>query len=442
MRSMKEDRSLDSWRKMADKKEGDLVWEKGLLIKKKTDDVGREIRLIVVPKSYRERLLALAHDRIGHLGSRKTGQILTRQFIWPGCGADVARYCRSCQVCQKANKTGSRKAPMVARPALTQPFESVAFDLVGPLPKGKGGDRFILTNICLAKKWPEAVPVRNVSSGTMGQAMVDILCRTAIPCQLLTDQGSQFLGGLVRQLCKVLGVEQVNTTAYHPQTNGVLERLHGTLESILTNTKDQGFDWVNHLPLAMAALRRMPNRDAGFSPAELMFGENTRGPLEIVYEGWRKERKECIGVCSWVEKLCDKLESLRAAARVKQEVAIAKRKESYDRGKCLRSFDVGTLLLLRVPGFDLKLQDAWKGPYKIIERLGEVNYRVDDLKKGHKSKVVHINNIKEYVERTELVGRISIMLEQEDAGLSQVVVDGIRAEEFCQEELEGVLKKV
>ena len=93
MRLMKEDRSLDSWRKMADKKEGDLVWEKGLLIKKKTDDVGREIGLIVVPKSYRERLLALAHDRTGHLGSRKTGQILTRQFIWPGCGADVARYC-------------------------------------------------------------------------------------------------------------------------------------------------------------------------------------------------------------------------------------------------------------------------------------------------------------------------------------------------------------
>ena len=95
MRLMKEYRSLNSWRKMADRKEDDLVWEKGL---KKTDDVGREIRLIVVPKSYRERLLALAHDRTGHLGSRKTGQILTRQFIWPGCGADVARYCKSCQV--------------------------------------------------------------------------------------------------------------------------------------------------------------------------------------------------------------------------------------------------------------------------------------------------------------------------------------------------------
>ena len=145
--------------------------------------------------------------------------------------------------------------------------------------------------------------------------------------------------------------------------------------------------------------------------------------------------KERIGVCSWVEKLCDRLESLRAVARVKQEVVIAKRKESYDRGKCFRSLDVGTLILLRVPGFDIKLQDAWKGPYKAIERLGEVNYRVEDLKKGH------INNIKEYVERTELVGRISIMLEEEDAGLSQVVVDGIRAEGFCHEELEGVLKK-
>ena len=182
----------------------------------------------------------------------------------------------------------------------------------------------------------------------------------------------------------------------------------------------------------MAVLRRMPNRDNWLSPAELIFGENTREPLEIVYEGWRKERKECIGVCSWVKILCDWLESMRAVVRVKQEVAITKRKESYDRGKCLRSLDVGTLVLLRMPGFDLKLQDAWKGPYKIIEQLGEVNNRIEDLKKGHKSKVVHVNNIKEYVERAELVGRISIMLEEEDAGLSQVVVDGIRAEVFVR----------
>ena len=134
----------------------------------------------------------------------------------------------------------------------------MAFDLVGPLPKGKGGHRLILTYIFLATKWPEAVPSRNVSSGTVGQAMVDLFCRTAIPCQLLTDQGSQFLGGLislVRQLCKVLGVEQVNTTAYHRQTDGALERLHGTLESILTKARAQGLDWVYHLPLAMTALR-------------------------------------------------------------------------------------------------------------------------------------------------------------------------------------------
>ena len=107
--------------------------------------------------------------------------------------------------------------------------------------------------------------------------MVDIFCRTTIPCQLLTDQGSQLLGGLVRQLCKMLRVKQVNTTAYHPQTNGALECLHGTLESILTKARAQGLDWVNHLSLAMAALKRTPNRDTGFSPAELIFGENTRG---------------------------------------------------------------------------------------------------------------------------------------------------------------------
>ena len=63
----------------------------------------------------------------------------------------------------------------------------------------------------------------------------------------------------------------------------------------------------------------------------------------------------------------------------KQEEAVQRRKEVYDRGKGNRQFKVGDLVLLRVPVMDLKLQDAWKGPYEVVERLGEVNYRIEDV---------------------------------------------------------------
>ena len=85
MKLMEEDRNLNNWRKMADRKEGHLVWEKGLLMKKKTDDVGREIRLIVIPKSYRERLLALARSSWIKKDRTDTDQTVHLARLWHRC---------------------------------------------------------------------------------------------------------------------------------------------------------------------------------------------------------------------------------------------------------------------------------------------------------------------------------------------------------------------
>ena len=95
--------------------------------------------------------------------------------------------------------------------------------------------------------------------------MVDIFARTGIPLQLLTDQGSQFIGALVKQLCMALHIDKIQTTPYRPETKGVIERMHGTLGSILRKASSQGLDWVQQLPFALFALRAAPNRDTMFS---------------------------------------------------------------------------------------------------------------------------------------------------------------------------------
>ena len=127
---------------------------------------------------------------------------------------------------------------MVERPVLTEHFEQVAFDLVGPLPKAKGGYRYGLTCICMATKWPEAIALK---SKAVAEGMIS---RTALPYVLLTDQGSQFVGKLMAELCSLLGIQQLRTTAYHPQTNGMVERMHSTLEGILTKAHSRDMDWA------------------------------------------------------------------------------------------------------------------------------------------------------------------------------------------------------
>ncbi len=139
---------------------------------------------------------------------------------------------------------------------------------VGPLPKGRGSNRYLLTYICLATKWPEAVPLRT----TVAEGLWNVFSRTSIPERLLTDQGSQFCSRLVKELCELIQVEKIRTSPYHPQSNGALKRMHGTFKSILGRCVSEKQDWVMQVPYVLFVLRQMPHADSGFSPFDLVFG--------------------------------------------------------------------------------------------------------------------------------------------------------------------------
>ena len=132
---------------------------------------------------------------------------------------------------------------MVERPITTEPFEQVAFDIVGPFPKAKGGCRHVLTSICMGSKWPEAIPLKSITAKAVAEGMVGVFSRTGLPLQILTDEGAQFTGALMKELCKLLGVERIRTTAYHPQTNGVVERMHSSLTGMLNKAHNLGMDY-------------------------------------------------------------------------------------------------------------------------------------------------------------------------------------------------------
>ncbi len=85
----------------------------------------------------------------------------------------------------------------------------------------------------MATRWPEAVALRSITAKAVAESLRCIFSRTAILEVLLSDQGSQFCGRVVRQLCQLLGVDKIRTSPYHPQTNDIIERMHGTLKVVL-----------------------------------------------------------------------------------------------------------------------------------------------------------------------------------------------------------------
>ena len=150
--------------------------------------------------------MKIAHDHMGHLGYKKVLEIIQRQFLRPSNYKDVLGWCKQCDRCQKTKKTNVPRAPLQQIPVIKEPFEKVAFDIVGPFPRSKNGYKYVLSAICLASRFPEAIGFKDVRAETVAESMIEIFSPTGVPRQLLTDQGSQFVGKLVKQLCTKLNM--------------------------------------------------------------------------------------------------------------------------------------------------------------------------------------------------------------------------------------------
>ena len=203
MEDTRTDPTLEKWRDYASKGERGLFWKDNLLFQSKVTHTAEVEHVLVLPKKHRLTVMEVAHDGLQHMGARRVKALLCQRFSWPGLGQDVIQYIRSCDVCQKCSKV-QRKVPMIERKVMSEPFESMAVDIVGPFPKGKGGCRYLLTCICMASRWPDALPLKSITAKAISVGLIEIFSRTGIPLELLSDQGAQFIGKVVTQLCRNL----------------------------------------------------------------------------------------------------------------------------------------------------------------------------------------------------------------------------------------------
>ena len=140
-------------------------------------------------------------------------------------------------------------------------------------------------------KWPEVFAVPDQSAATIANLLVkEIVSRHGVPSALLSDRGRTFLSGLLREIQQLLGFKKVNTSAYHPQTDGLVERFNRTLTSMLAKTVEQGGkDWDQRLPFVLFAYRASQKQSTLESPFFLLYGRDPRLPTEQVTSPERRE---------------------------------------------------------------------------------------------------------------------------------------------------------
>ena len=152
------------------------------------------VEQVVVPKELRTQVMGLAHESMmgGHLGVKKTMDKTQASFYWPGIHGDITRYCRSCDICQKTLSKGRvTKVPLMKMPLIDTPFKRVAVDIVGPIhPMTDRHNRYILTMVDYVTRYPEAIPLKSVTTVEVAEAMVDMFSRLGVPEEILSDQGA------------------------------------------------------------------------------------------------------------------------------------------------------------------------------------------------------------------------------------------------------------
>ncbi|KAG8177022.1 hypothetical protein JTE90_029684 [Oedothorax gibbosus] len=144
----------------------------------------------------------------------------------------------------------------------------------------------------MSSKYPHAIPVENLKSTSIIDALLQVFSRMGFPKELQTDQGTSFTSALTTEFLERFGIKVVRSSVYHPQSNPV-ERMHRTLKRILrVLCLESGPDWEKILPQALFALWTVTHDSTGFTPAELVQERNLKTPVMLLYDKLAEEDQE------------------------------------------------------------------------------------------------------------------------------------------------------
>jgi len=358
---------------------------------------------VLIPKQRRVMVMKLGHEMIlaGHMGAKRTLDRIWRHFYWPGMCADIRRFCQSCDQCQRTIPKGRvSKVPVQRMPLIDEPFRRVAVDIVGPvIPASEDGNRYILTMVDFATRYPEAVALKTIEATRVAEALVTMWSRLGIPAEILTDRGTQFTSGVMAEVERLLSIKHLFTSPYHAQCNGLVERFNGTLKAMLRKLcQEKPRTWDRYIPALLFAYREVPQESLGFSPFELLYGRRVRGPMSILRQAWTDDRapEEVQATATYVVELRNRIHETCQLAQENLRKAAGRYAVAFNRKAKPRHFKVGERVLLLLPQHQNKLQLQWQGPYPVTARVGEADYRV---KVGEKERLYHANLLRLYAER-------------------------------------------
>ena len=349
--------------------------------------------LIYVPKEMRQQVLEWAHDinLAGHRGLQKTRERLQTVAFWPGSTADIKKYIRTCATCCRFKPSYDKHAPILRFNNATRPFERVHIDLV-MLERSKTGHRYILTAIDAMTHYLVAVPLRTKTTQEVTAALIQyVVLPFGVMDICISDNGSEFLSEVFKNVMQDQQIEHRTVAIYTPKTNGLVERVNKSLVSILIClVNDNPKTWTDMLPAAVAAYNGSYSESLKETPQFLMFLRDLKRPIDVFLPSNIKdvEIQEFKTIMMEIQR--------KAFKRVIEELSKGyEQREAQHKACKIKELQIGDRVYIKNPPKPgpRKLQVKYRGPMRVIERLGKTVVIVQGIQSRRRYKV-HTDNIK------------------------------------------------
>jgi len=355
----------------------------------KNDVTDRLDKKLVIPTDIRRQVMEQNHSTLaaGHLGFLKTLDKIKQCCYWPNMYVEVRAFVARCRDCQRFKSTNSAPVgEMSSEPAPLKPMSVISIDLVGPLPRTRKQNKYIVVCIDTSTKWITAVPIRAATSAAVSRVLVDeVILNHGVPDLVLADNGTQFTGREFREVCAKFNIKLNFVPKYYPRANPV-ERANRTLKTSLAIFANQDHrTWDEKLKYIVFAIRTSVNESTGFTPAQLMYGRDLKHFFQLTSDVHDSNCTE-FDPDQYSATLQHDLaiiydEALKSVKKAKQQQAnyynLRHRPIVYNTGDVVwrRNFAQSSAIDYTTA----KLQPKFVGPYVIEKVLGQHQYQLKSM---------------------------------------------------------------
>ena len=359
----------------------------------------RQVTQVVIPNTLISNILQTIHDspQAGHPGKEKCLSQAKLNFYWPKMRLDINNHIDKCESCAEHKGHTGKQVPILNYPIPKAPWETLAIDLL-KLPLTENQFQYLMVCIDHFSRFCILVPLKDKSAKSVAKALIDeVFCKYNTPRHLLSDNGTEFNNAILEEICQIYNINKINIIAYHPASNGLVERQNRKIIQILKQINNPpSFHWDEWICQVASTLNSSINKAIAETPHFIVFGQDKRLPYSIV----TSNPKPLYNPDDYAKLRLNDFHKIYM--KVTEALASSKREmiKNTNKNSKEKDLNIGDLVYMKRQDMNSKLDPIFEGPFRITQKLS-----------GNKIEIKHIQTNKQIKTHTDLVKPVSSLMD-------------------------------